>query len=80
MLKETVLPDTEALTLLDFSENYSLSCQDAIQVFHWETDHANLQDSISYYCISGPKKNGMKEEYVSFCDISDCLEHTAGNP
>jgi hypothetical protein len=42
MLKEIVLPDTEAATLLDFSEQYSFLCQDAIQAFHWETDQVTL--------------------------------------
>jgi hypothetical protein len=31
MLKETILPDTEAAILLEFSEYYSLLCEDAIQ-------------------------------------------------
>jgi hypothetical protein len=57
-----------------FSQNYSFLHQDDIHEFHWETDHATLQDYLFYYCISGPE-NGMKKDYVSFCVISDWLEH-----
>jgi hypothetical protein len=74
MLKETILPNSEAVILLDFSENYSFLCQDAIQGFHWVTDQATFHPFVVYYCTSGPE-NSMKEECVSFCVISDCLEH-----
>jgi hypothetical protein len=76
MLKEAILPDAEAVILLDFSENYLFLCQDAIQGFQWETDHATLHPFVVYYRSSGPQ-NSMKEECVRFCEISDCLEHTA---
>ena len=36
-LKETIQPQTHAIVLLDFAENYSFVCQDAIQGFHWDT-------------------------------------------
>jgi hypothetical protein len=76
MLKETILPDTEAVILLDFSENYSFLCQDAVQRFHWETDQATFHPYVVYCHSSGPE-NSMKEECVSFCVISDCLLCTA---
>jgi hypothetical protein len=42
VLKETLLPDAEAVILLDFSDNYSFLCQDAVHRFHWETEQAKI--------------------------------------
>jgi hypothetical protein len=52
MLKETILPNTEAVILLDFVESYSFLCHDAIQGFHWETDQATLHPFVVLLLIS----------------------------
>jgi hypothetical protein len=75
-LKGSILPDTEAVILFDFSENYSILCQDAIHGFQWELDQSTFHHFIVCYCTSQPE-NIMREEYVNSCAISDCLEHRA---
>jgi hypothetical protein len=73
-LKGSVLPDTEAVILVDFSENCSVLCEDAIHGFQWEIDQGILHHFIVCYCTLGPE-NSTREEYVSSCAINDCLEH-----
>jgi len=42
---EIASPGT-AIILLDFAENFSFVCQDAVQGFHWETCQANLHPVV----------------------------------
>jgi hypothetical protein len=58
------------LFYLIFQRIIHFLCQDALQGFHWETDQATLHPFEVYYHTSGPE-NSIKEEYVSFCVISD---------
>jgi hypothetical protein len=85
MLKETILPDTEAVILLDFSKNYSFLHQDAIQGFHWQIDEATLHPFTVYYCTSAPE--GTRERQISvssilfwvysnYCPLFHKLQHT----
>jgi len=78
-LKESLVPGT-AIVLLDFAENYSFVCQDAVQGFHWETSQATLHPFVIYYRKpkpdSQPDCTGISCE--SMCIISDDREHVTG--
>lgn len=43
------LPVGTAIVLLDFAENYSFVCHNAVQSFHWETSQATLHPFVVYY-------------------------------
>lgn len=45
-MKETFLPGTETVMLLNFSDSYSFLCEDAVHRFHWETWQATLHPSV----------------------------------
>ena len=72
-LKEC-LPVGTAVVLLDFAENYSFICQDAVQGFHWETSQATLHPFVVYY--RELPSNDLC--CLSLCIISDDREHVAG--
>ena len=73
-LKETLPPTENAIVLLDFAENYSFICQDAVQGFHWETAQATLHPFAIYY------RPTAEDDLlcISACIISDDREHVAG--
>ena len=48
-LKESLLAKTEAKALMDYTENYSFICQDAIQGFHWEIEQIRHDPFTIYY-------------------------------
>lgn len=75
-LKETLPPYSHAIVLLDFSENYSFVCQDAVQGFHWDTAQATVHPFVVYY---RKETDDYSTELVclSLCVISDEQEHTA---
>ena len=63
--KETVSQD-EAVTLLDFAENYLVIIQDAVQGFQWENSQAILHPFVVYY----NNTNGNLDSQ-SLCVVSD---------
>ncbi len=60
--------------LLDFAENYSFVCQDAVQGFHWETSQATLHPFVVYY----REQPSCDLCCLSLCIISDDREHVTG--
>ena len=72
-LKTNLPAETEAIVLLDFAENYSFVCQDAIQGFHWETEQTTLHPFAVYY---RPEEDG-ELQCISVCIVSDERDHTA---
>ena len=72
--KDNLRPNESALILLDFAENYSLVCQDAVQGFHWETSQATLHPFVVYY----REEVGGELKSLSVCIISDDREHVTG--
>ncbi|CAH0556044.1 unnamed protein product [Brassicogethes aeneus] len=70
-LKENIPAETEVIVLLDFAENYSFVCQDAIQGFHWDTTQATLHPFVIYF----RSKNQTDLKCFSMCVISDEREH-----
>ena len=67
--KETVSQD-EAITLLDFAENYLVIIQDAVQGFQWEKSQAILHPFVVYYSNT----NGNLDSQ-SLCVVSDHWKH-----
>ena len=67
--KETVSQD-EAITLLDFAENYLVIIQDAVQGFQWEKSQAILHPFVVYYSNT----NGDLDSQ-SLCVVSDHWKH-----
>ena len=67
--KETVSQD-EAITLLDFAENYLVIIQDAVQGFQWENSQAILHSFVVYY----RNTNGNLDSQ-SLCVVSDHQKH-----
>ena len=57
---------------MDFAENYSFVCQDAVQGFHWDTSQVTLHPVVVYY-----KDNCESLSCKSFCMVSDEREHNA---
>ena len=72
LLKES-LPITSAIILLDFAENYSFVCQDAIQEFYWNIEQATLHPFAVYYRLSTDEELRC----LSICIISEEREHLA---
>ena len=71
-LKET-LPTDSAVVLLDFAENYSFVCQDAVQSFHWDTAQATLHPFVIYH-----RENEDGDlKCFNLCVISDDKKHNA---
>ena len=71
-LKEN-LTSSEAIVLLDFAENYSFVCQDAVQGFHWNNDQATLHPFVVY------TRNHQDVLVPSnICVISNERDHGAG--
>lgn len=48
LLKESLDPES-AVILLNFAENYSFVCQDAVQSFRWDTQQASLHPFVVYH-------------------------------
>ena len=67
--KETVSQD-EAITLIDFAENYLVIIQDAVQGFQWEKSQAILHPFVVYYSNT----NGNLDSQ-SLCVVSDHWKH-----
>ena len=57
---------------MDFAENYSFVCQDAVQGFHWDTSQVTLHPVVVYY-----KDNSQSLSCKSFCMVCDEREHNA---
>ena len=71
-LKERIMINERAIILMDFAENYSFVCQDAVQGFHWDTSQVTLHPVVVYY-----KDNCQSLSCKSFCMVSDEREHNA---
>lgn len=67
-LKQQLGP-SEAIAILDFTENYSFIVQDAAQGFHWENSQATLHPFAVYF----KQKGELRHE--SLCIVSDRLQH-----
>ncbi|XP_034237312.1 uncharacterized protein LOC117642836 [Thrips palmi] len=67
-LKENLGPD-EAITICDFSENYSFIIQDSVQGHYFNNDQATIHPFVTYY-----KKEG-ELKVLSFVIISDHMKH-----
>jgi hypothetical protein len=67
-------PVGTTIVLLDFAENYSFLCQDAVQGFHWETSQAVLHPFVVYY----REQPSSDLCCLSLCIISDDREHVTG--
>ena len=74
-LKETIPVREQAIALMDFAENYSLVCQDAVQGFHWDTSQVTLHPVVVYYRYSVASGESMCCK--SYCIVSDDREHNA---
>ena len=62
--------DTESCIILgDFSENFSVLVQDAVQGQHWDNTQATLHPFVVYHLQSEVMKS------ISLCVISDCMNH-----
>jgi hypothetical protein len=68
-LKEKILP-SEAIIMMDFSENYSVVIQDAIQSSYWSKTQVTLHPFVIYYKAEG----ALHSKSISI--ISDCLKHS----
>lgn len=70
-LKES-LPQSDPIVLMDFAENYSFACQDAIQGFNSSNENATLHPLLIYF-------ENLKEELapLNFCVISNERDHSA---
>lgn len=61
------------IVLMDFSENYAFVIQNCVQAFYYNNSQATVHSTIMYY-----RKNNQEDLTVmSFCVISDSLQHTA---
>jgi hypothetical protein len=69
VLKERILT-SEAIILMDFSENYSVVIQDAIQSSYWSKTQVTLHPFVIYY----KTETGLESKSVSI--ISDSLNHS----
>ena len=67
-LKED-LQSGEALTICDFSENYTFNIQDSIQGYYFLNEQATLHPFVTYYKIEG------ELTCVSYVVISDFMKH-----
>ena len=65
------IPQSEAIMILDFAENYSFLIQDAAQGFHWENSQATVHPFVAYY-----KDINNDLCHLSMCVISDHLQHS----
>ena len=59
--------------LLDFAENYSFVCQDAIQGYHWETSQATLHPIVVFH----RSETSGEIECIITCIVSDYRGHNA---
>ena len=74
-LKETIPVCEQAIALMDFAENYSFVCQDAVQGFQWDTSQVTLHPVVVYYRDS--VASGESLYCKSYCIVSDDREHNA---
>lgn len=65
------LKEGKIVVTLDFSENYTLHIQNAIQAQHWSKDQATLHVYVVYYKLN----NKLKHE--NFVVISEYVNHDA---
>lgn len=63
------LKEGEVLITLDFSENYPVVIQEAVQGHYWNNSQISLLPSVVYY-----KKNNITES-MSIVGVLECLEH-----
>ena len=71
MNSKKTLQKTKLYVLLDFAENYSFVCQDAVQGFHCNNAQATLHPLAVYYRES----EGGELKCTNVCIISDCLKY-----
>ena len=69
---KTQLQREECVIACDFSENFSIIIQDAIQGYHLTSSQVTLHPFHVHYLN---EQNNLANE--SFCVISDCLRHNA---
>jgi hypothetical protein len=63
------LEDVEIVIVNDFSKNYNLVVQDAVQSAHW-----NSQQCTVYCCVVNYKEHG-EIKHFSRVTLSSCLKH-----
>lgn len=61
----------EFLVVMDYSENYAFTIQNAVQAYHWNNNSATLFPVVIYY----KEKDDDELKHCSFMGISDCLKH-----
>ena len=64
------IDDNTASVSGDFAQNYSFVVQDEIQGYHWNNLQCTLHPVVVYY------KKGQDLSHISYCILSDDLEHT----
>lgn len=74
-LKDRLPVQEQAIVLVDFAENYSFLCQDAVQGFHWDTSQVTLHPVVVYYRDDSTGDGPLNCK--SFCVVSDEREHNA---
>lgn len=63
------LKEGELIIIMDFSENYAFTVQEAVQAFHWNNNRATLFPVVIYY------RENDELRPLSFVGISDCMNH-----
>lgn len=63
------LKEGEIIVTLDFSENYSVVIQDAVQGFYWNNVQISILTSVIYY-----KENGILK-HLSYIGVLESLSH-----
>ena len=74
-LKAKLPEQEEVIVSMDFAENYSFVCQDAVQGFHWDTSQVTLHPVVVYYKNDSTSDGSLNCK--SFCVVSDEREHNA---
>ena len=70
LLKETRTPQSEAVIVGDFSENYSFIVQNAAQGFHWDNSQCTVHPFVIYYRTADQELSNF-----SVCFLSTSLKH-----
>ena len=61
----------EGVLVLDFTENYSFTVQDASQLFHWNNEQATLHPFVLYY--KDPVSSSLHQH--SFACVNNHMQH-----
>ena len=72
-LKQDLKAQTELIIPMDFADNYSFICQNAIQGFHWETTQTTLYPFAIYF----RENEAVDLKCWSACIVSDEKKHGA---